>query len=469
LSEAAPIAATEGPSRLRPAAPIPHRRNLTNVQVVFELGKNMIAAFGEPAYRVRYIYNPSWIQHFLLVNDPDGVRHVLLDNVDNYVKGIQLLRITRPVLGNGLVTADGPSWRFQRRVASPMFQMRNVAALAPAMADATAAMLARWAARPDDAPVDASEEMMRLTYDVISRTVFSNDVAASFEPMSAALETYLETQAKVDLLTLLGLPEWVPTPNRLRARGPLRFFRREIATVIAKRRALLARGGDAAPNDLLTLLLTARDPEGGRLFGETEVFDNVMTFIFAGHETTANALTWTLYLLSQFPEWERRIAAEAQDALQGRFAGADDLAKLPLTRMVLEEAMRLYPPVPILSRDTVGPDRVGPHAIGARTSVMISPWLLHRHRELWTEPDYFDPERFAPGRKEKIHRFAYLPFGAGPRICIGMGFAMQEAMIILSGIVQHWRLALEPGHPVESLARITLRPKYGMKMRLHRR
>ena len=469
VSEAAQAEPRDGAARLRPAAPIPHRRNLSNVQVVFELGKNMIAAFGEPAYRARYIFNPSWIQHFLLVNEPDGVKHVLLDHVDNYVKGIQLQRLTRPMLGNGLITAEGQSWRFQRRVASPMFQMRHVTGFAAAMAAAVNETLLRWSGLADGSPIEAGEEMMRLTYDVISRTMFSSDVTMPYRPMSEALDTYLATQAKVDLLTLLGLPDWVPTPNRLRAKVPLRFLRREIEGVIARRRATLARADAVPPDDLLTALLTARDPQGGALFGEAEVFDNVMTFIFAGHETTANALTWTLYLLSQFPQWDARLAAEASAALNGRAAGAEDLGALPLTRMVLEESMRLYPPVPILSRENIATDKIGPHKIAAHTSVMISPWLLHRHRALWEEPDYFAPERFAPGAREKIHRFAYLPFGAGPRICIGMSFAMQEAMILLSAIVQHWRLELQPGHPVEPLARITLRPKYGMKMRLRRR
>jgi cytochrome P450 len=202
------------------------------------------------------------------------------------------------------------------------------------------------------------------------------------------------------------------------------------------------------------------------LFGEAEVFDNVMTFVFAGHETTSNALAWTLYLLSQFPDADARVAREAMDA---RSNEPSDLSGFSYMRMVLEESMRLYPPVPIISRDSIGPDVVGPVTIRPKTSVMIAPWILHRHRKLWEDADYFDPERFAPGRREKIHRFAYIPFGAGPRVCIGMGFAMQEAMIILAAILREYRLELVPGHPVEPQARVTLRPKYGLKMRLWKR
>jgi len=231
----------------------------------------------------------------------------------------------------------------------------------------------------------------------------------------------------------------------------------------------LAAAPDRAPQDLLTLLLTARDPEGGALFGEDEVYDNVLTFIFAGHETTANTLAWTLYLLSQDPEWDARVAREASDVLGRRFANADDIAQLPVTRMVIEEAMRLYPPAPLMARDAVSGDTVGSIPIEAGTFVLIPIWVIHRHKRLWANPDSFDPERFAAGRREAIHRFAYMPFGGGPRICIGMSFAMQEAAIILSMIAREFRLTLKPGHPVVPMARITLRPQHGLKMSLFRR
>ncbi len=464
MAETAP-----SPVRVRPAAPIPHTRDLSTLQVLIELSKNPVAAFGARAYRERYIYSRTWVQDFLMVNDPDGIKRILLDNAENYVKSIQFQRLTRPALGNGLVNAEGASWRFQRRTTAPMFQMRHVASFAGTMAAATEEMIVRWSALADGTVIDVADEMMRLTYDIISRTMFSRDVTMDYAPMAEALAVYLETQGRIDVLSTIGVPSWVPTPNRLRARGPLRFFRRELQAMIARRRAQLAENPASAPDDLLTLLLTTRDPEGGTLFGEAEVFDNVMTFVFAGHETTANALGWTFYLLSLSPEWDGRVAREARTILNGRMPGTDDLGAMTDTRMVLEEAMRLYPPAPIVSRDSVRPDRFGDIRIEANTSVLISPWVLHRHKTLWDEPDYFDPERFGPGRREKIPRFAYLPFGAGPRICIGQGFAMQEATIILSAVAQRFRLALVPGHPVEAQARLTLRPRNGLKMTMTRR
>jgi cytochrome P450 len=311
--------------------------------------------------------------------------------------------------------------------------------------------------------------MMRLTYDIISRTMFSSDVKMDYRAMSRALSSYFENVGRVDFAGALGVPDWMPTPRRLRALPALKFFRREMHALIERRRTLLRSSPNAAPQDLLTLLLTTRDPDGGKLFGEDEVYDNVLTFIFAGYETTANALSWTFYLLSQYPEWDAVVAREAKAVLEERPAGTDDIAQLASVRMVLEESMRLYPPAPLMARDAVGADAVGGIAIEPRTFVLVPIWVIQRHKRLWENPDSFDPERFAPGRREKIHRFAYMPFGGGPRICIGMGFAMQEAAIILSMIAREFCLTLKPGHPVVPMARITLRPLHGLKMRLHRR
>ena len=459
---------TETLSAKRPAAPVPRARPVSFLRVLWELRQNPIAAFGEGAYRLPLVHLTSRIRDFLLVNEPGAIRHVLLDNAANYIKSDQVQRLTRPALGNGLLNAEGASWRFQRRTAAPMFQLRHVESFAPAMSAAAAGMLSRWDTLCDGATIDVADEMMRLAYDIISRTVFSGDVTMDYARMSKALLTYLETLGRIDMLGLLGLPRWVPTPDRLRAQPALRYFRREMEALIERRKALLERDAASAPNDLLTLLLTAHDPEGGTLFSAREVFDNVMTFVFAGHETTANALAWTLYLLSQFRDADARLASEAVGVDEAALA-AGALPELPFTSAVLEEAMRLYPPAPFISREAVGSDTVGGRVIAPRTSVLISTWILHRHHLLWERPDEFDPTRFLPGQRENIRRFAYLPFGAGPRICIGMSFAMQEAMVLLATITRRYRMELAPGEEVQPLARITLRPKGGLKMRLWRR
>jgi len=449
----------ESPARIRPAAPVPTDRLVSRIEAVRLIGQNAVAAWGERAYQLPYIYDRNWMQDFLLVNDPEGVKHVLLDNVGNYIKSRQVQRTTGPALGNGLFNADGESWKIQRRTAAPMFSARRIQDFAEPMAAVAERELAPWR---DGMTVDAADQMMRLTYRIITHTMFSDDVKVDYKAAADHFVTYLDTLGRVDMLMMLGMPHWVPTPKRVKAGRAMRFFRHEIGSLVARRANEIARDPAGAPKDLLTTLLTAHDPEGGASFTQDEVYDNVMTFIFAGHETTANTLAWTLYLLSQFPEVDAKVAVEVR-------AADGDIARMPYTRQVLEESLRLYPAAPFVSRDSIGPDRVGPHDIRGGTSVLISPWLIQRHRKLWREPDYFDPDRFAPGNREKIHRFAYIPFGVGPRICIGMGFAMQEALICLSCIVARWRLEMVPGHIVAPLSRLTLRPEFGLQMKVHAR
>ena len=238
-------------------------------------------------------------------------------------------------------------------------------------------MLARWRNLPDGTELDVGEEMTQLTYDIISRTMFSNDVTMDYHTMSSALATYFENVGRVDFAGALGVPDWIPTPRRLRARPALRFFRREMGALIARRRKVLADNPSSAPQDLLTLLLTARDPEGGALFGEEEVYDNALTFIFAGHETTANTLIWTFYLLSQFPEWDARVGGEAKAVLGSAPADASSTDKLATIRIVLEETMRLYPAAPLLARDAVAADKIGRNR--------------HRSQDLRPHSDLGDP------------------------------------------------------------------------------
>ena len=462
-------AAEPTPHGLRPAAPVPHTHTPTTIRFLVDLARNPIEAFGQYAYHEPYVYKRSWIRHLLMVNDPEGVRHILLDNANNYVKSDQAVKRVRPVAGNGLLTAEGASWKFQRRTAAPIFQMRKVAGFTPEMTAATQAMLSRWSAKGEGAVIDIGAEMMRLTFDIISRTVFSNEITTDYGKIAHSMATYLDNLGRITIPDVMGLPGWVPTPGRLRARPAINFFRNELGALIDRRRERIARDPANAPDDLLTLLLTAQDPEEGALFSEAEVYDNVSTFVLAGHETTANALTWTFYLLSQFAEHDAALSKEVRDILKSDGATSDDVPALAFTRAVIEEAMRLYPPAPIFARDSVNADKVGPVEIEPNTAIIIAPWLIHRHRKLWDAPEYFMPERFAPGAREKINRFAYIPFGGGPRICIGMAFAMQEAIVILSTIVKRYRLELLPDQKVEPLARITLRPRYGLKMRLVRR
>jgi cytochrome P450 len=448
--------------RRRPAAPVPMERALTGLRFLREVRRNPVATLTSGTYQVPIFVVRTMLGDLCTVSDPAAIKRVLLDNVENYPKGHQQqIRLT-PALGNGLLTAEGASWRFQRRTAAPVFQHKRLVGFADAMAAATEDMLGRWDAMGEGTTLDISAEMMRLTYDIISRTVFSNEVAMGHEEMSRAVGIYFDTVGRGDLASLIGLPQWFPTPSRLRVAPTLNHFRREVRRVVAKRRSEIAASN--APDDLMTMLIQAQDPESGKGLSDEEVYDNVITFIGAGHETTANALAWTFYLLSEFPWADTTLAREVQD-IPARPA-TSNIDPLAYTRMVLEESMRLYPPVPFMARQANAEDTLSGVHIRAGSQILISPWLLHRHHLLWDEPDLFVPERFTPERKEKMHRFAYMPFGGGPRICIGMGFAMQEAMIILAMIAKRYRLQLVQGQTVEPVARITLRPRNGLKMRL---
>jgi cytochrome P450 len=329
--------------------------------------------------------------------------------------------------------------------------------------------LARFeTAAAEGATIDMAAEMTALTYEIISQTVFSSELQTGAEVMRAAISHYFAVLGRIDLWDFLKVPVWLPRPALWRVRSSTKVFRNEVHRLLEQRRARAATA-EKLPHDIVTLLIQARDPETGSGLGEEIIQDNLVTFIGAGHETTANALGWTLFLLSEFPWAYDRLAHEVDTVLNGNIPSAQDIPKLVFARMVIEEAMRLYPPVPFLSRQAIGPDRLGDAEVRPRSLVVVAPWVVHRHRLLWEEPELFEPERFAPDRRALVPRFRYLPFGAGPRICIGGGFALQEALIALAMIVQRFRFRLTAGAKVEPLAWITLRPSNGLPMRLERR
>jgi cytochrome P450 len=448
----------------RPPAPLPRAGGLGPLGLYRALRRNAITAWRADAFEEPFIADRNQLGGFVLLNDPDMIRHVLVDNAANYPKDeLQLDKLT-PAVGRGLLTSEAADWRLQRRTVAPLFQPAAVASYLAAMAASVDAMLVRWAdhARAGTT-IDAAGEMTALTYDIISRTVFSHEIETSPEVMGAAITTYFDALGRIDLWDVLPLPRWLPRPAFIRARPAQKIFRDEVARLLARRRARVA-AGETMPDDLVTRLIAARDPETGTPLADTLIHDNLVTFIGAGHETTANALTWTLFLLSQFPDADARVATEA--ARTNSAPGADALATLEDTRMILEEAMRLYPPVPFMSRDVAARDRIGEVAVAPGTRIIIAPWVLHRHRRLWKDADLFVPERFAPARRGEIARFAYLPFGAGARICVGMTFAMQEALLALAMIARRFRLTLVEGADVMPFARMTLRPLNGLPMRI---
>ena len=445
------------------AAPPRFRGRMPLLRFLRTIKDSSVATYGEEMFEQAIVERRVLWQRYIIVNAPRGIQHVLLDNAENYVKSRVARRLVEPGIGRGLLTSEGETWRRQRRIMAPAFDHRSLVGYAPVMTDAAASLLARWDRLSDGAPLDIAQEMMRLTLRIIARTMFSTDADDVGPIVEEAVGRY-QREVRPGLLDLLNLPDWVPRP----ATRPWSHIFDELDLVIDR---LIRRDADAPAEhkDLLARLLEARDAETGRPMESGEVRDQVVTIFMAGHETTSQALTWTWYLLSQHPAQEAKFHAELEHVLGGRTPRFEDLAELRYTRMVLEESMRLYPPAHTMSREALGDDVIEGHRVAKGSVVSIVPWLIHRHRLLWERPDAFDPERFAPERVSERPRFAYIPFGGGPRICIGASFAMTEALIILAMLGQRYRLRLAPGTEVEPVGLITLRPRHGLPMILERR
>jgi cytochrome P450 len=467
--DSTPTRAPGAARRPPPPAPEPSDRPLGRLEVLVRLRSNPLTLWTKRHFREPVVAGPGLLGYGVVVSDPAGIRRVLVENVANYRKDDLQRAVLAPGLGQGLLTVEGEAWKRARRTLAPLFTPRRVAALARKMAPPIEAQVARMAARRDGRIVDVGEDMTRLTYDVLAETLFSNTIAGGAAAFGSALTRYFDTQGRIDPLDILGAPAWLPRIGKLRARPAIRFFEERVTAIIAQRQAELAagQGRPDEPPDLLSALLQARDPETGTGLTDEEVGANIVTFIGAGHETTANALTWTLYLLSTHPEARRAVEAEADAAGDLAQAALDE--RLPWTRAVLEESMRLYPPVASLTRAAVERDVVAGAVVPKGALVVVAPYVLHRHEMLWEEPALFRPERFLPGARERIERYAYLPFGAGPRVCIGQLFAMTEAVMALAAMTRALRFHHAGDAPPAPQQRITLRPRGGMPMRITRR
>jgi cytochrome P450 len=442
----------------RPAAPEPPCSRPGLIASVRALRSNPITAFAKEAYE-RSVLDLGRFRRVLLVNDPDEIEHVLLGNAENYRKSIQQQRRLRPALGEGLLTAEDEAWRRSRRVAAPLFSPKAIAQLLDDMRDATEAMRDRWFARPGVAePLDLAAEFQRLTYEIVSRTVFSGALDVDRARVHANMAIYFDTFGRIDLASILNLPSWLPTPAALRARPALAVFRSIVDRIVAQRRQDPGR----EVRDLLDRLMLAPDPKTNRKLPPGTVADNVLTFLAAGHETTGNALSWIFYLLSLYPETEEAVTAELRAAFGEGPPRRDLFGRLVMTRAVIDETLRLYPPAPFIGREAICEDTLAGRPIKPGTQVLISPWIVHRHRLLWEEPDAFRPERFLPREKQSIRRGAFIPFGLGPRTCIGEGFAVQEMITVLAVILPAFRFRLADPRAVFPKARITLHPRGGM-------
>jgi cytochrome P450 len=451
----------------RPPAPRERKKPLGRFGMIYALWRNPLEIWTVRHFDEPILIGQTSIGFRAVINDPTAVRRVLLDNATNYRKDALQLRVLKPGLGDGLLTVEGEAWRVQRRALAGMFSPRQVGEFAPAMHRVARAAVERIASGLGEKPLAVDVEMALITLQVLEQTLFSQGLGRDASEFQRAVTSYFDSFGRLDPLDLLGAPKFLPRFGRIRGRESLAFFETAVSEIIAARQELIDSGA-APPIDLLTLLLRAADPQTGQAISLADVRSNIVTFIGAGHETTANALSWTLYLLSQSPQWRDQVEAEIEAHFDPA-SDADPNDSLPITRAALEEALRLYPPAATLSREAIGEDWLCGVRIPVGTIVTVAPYLLHRHRRLWKRPELYDPSRFLAPNRDSIDRFAYIPFGAGPRVCIGMAFAMQEAVIVLAHLMKHFRFRLAPGCVVEPRQRLTLRPRNGLAMCVERR
>lgn len=449
-------------ANFRPPAPVPPESPLPFLARMRTARTNALGMWSRHAYEDEVVEARMLGRKLVLLNRPEDIHHVLVANPENYRRTAASLRILRPITGAGLLLSEGETWKLQRRTIAPALAPRSLPVLlrhvVTAIDDAVVAL------GTGNEELNLLAAMQDLALEIAGRSMFSLETRAFGAELRGFLAEYAVRLARPHMLDML-LPHGMPAPLDV----PRYFFQRRwmrfVDRIIAGR---MAEPEQAAARDLFDLLRAARDPETGRGFSAAELRDQVATMILAGHETTAVALFWSFFLLANVPEAQERIAAEASAVSITPDNAARALEQLPYTRAVLSEALRLYPPAFTLVRQAIGPDRVGDVEIPPGTVVMMAPWVLHRHRKLWREPEVFDPSRFLPGAPP-VPRFAYLPFGAGPRICVGAQFALSEATLVLARLTRAFRVELAPGEIVMPTAVITTQPDHPALFHLTRR
>jgi cytochrome P450 len=393
----------------------------------------------------------------LLVN-PEHIEQVLKDT-DAFIKS-RGFRVLKTLLGEGLLTNEGESWFRQRRLAQPVFQQKRIAGYGQIMVDYTEQMLSNWESEQE---IDIHAEMMRLTLNIVMKCIFDRDVSeGEAQDVAHALDitmNWFESKRKQNFIVW----EWFPRPENIRYRNAIARMDESIYKLIADKRQ------NSGSTDLLSLLMEAKDEDDGSSMNDKQLRDEVATLMLAGHETTANALSWTWMLLAQHPECDRKLTEELQTVLKGRPPTVADLPKLRYTEQIIKESLRLYPPVSIFGREAVSDYILDDYCIPAGCVVTISQWVMHRHSKYFDRPEDFVPERWENDLEKRLPRGVYIPFGDGPRICIGKGFAMMEAVLLLATIAQKYSLSLIEDSPIIPQPSITLRPEQGIQVQLHQR
>jgi cytochrome P450 len=430
----------------------PPERRLHRLAFISRFVRNPLLVVPRAAYHEDFVAASG--APIAWVTGPELIRKVLLEEREKYAKTAQV-RLLGPLLGRGILTSEGADWKWQRQASAPMFRQQELAQFVPAFVRATRRLVARWT---DNAVRPIERDMTEVTFDVISATLLPSTDAGMPAAIEASTASFQRAGAWAQLYAWVGAPGGPPPPGGRGSAAAVAALRAAVHRIVAERRA-----AGEAKDDLLARLMGARDPETGQQMNDEQLVDNLLTFYLAGHETTAKALTWTLFLLAAAPAWARRLEAEV-DAVAGRDeVSAAHAERMPLAQQVLKESMRLYPPVPLMTRQAAEDTALGGHQIRAGTSIVMPIYTIHRHARRWEAPDAFLPERFDLEREAAIPRYQYMPFGAGPRICIGMPFAMLEATAILATLLQRVRFARVGRDPVP-VARVTLIPQGGMPL-----
>jgi cytochrome P450 len=460
IAEAYDIPAPRAP--LVPPSPPRAPEGMNVLGRISAMRKSMIGTWGQPAYEEDIIQGRFFGHGSFILNTPDAIRHVLVDNYENYTRTPPGMRVLRPVLGEGLLISEGRAWKHQRRTLAPAFTPRAVVTLIPHMIAATDETIAKLAANAGT-PVDLREAMQRMTLEIAGRTMFSFGMERHGATLRDFVMEYGARLARPHFLDLLLPLNW-PTPqdfSRARFRKRWTAF---VAMLMAERRAAGKKAG-APSSDLFDLMNAARDPETGQAFSDEQLGDQVATMILAGHETTATALFWSLYLLALDPATQDAVAREVKGAITD---GRLDLERLKFTRAVIDETMRLYPPAFLIARSALAPDRIAGLSVKKGDVILIAPWLLHRHEKLWRDPNAFVPQRFMPPEPAP-DRFSYLPFGVGARVCIGAHFALVEATLALAKMIGAFRVELLDQAPLMPIGIVTTQPERSPMFRIAQR
>lgn len=463
------MASTESPELFEPPAPLPRPVPPSRLGIITTVLRNPLELWGVPSYTLPWIETRFFGRTTIIVNDPGLIRHVLVDNAANFPMDEVRQLVLRPILRDGLLTAEGGVWKRSRKAMAPVFTPRHARGFARQMLLKSEEFAARYEA--DGTVRDIAADMTALTYIILSETLFSGEIATEGQDVAADVDALLHHMGRIDPLDMLAAPAWLPRLTRIGGRRVLAKFRALVRSTMEKRKAAIARDPQSAPRDFLTLLLEVEGPQG---LTTEEIEDNILTFIGAGHETTARALAWTLYCVANSPAIRDAMETEIDSVLEDGADPVDWLERMPLVRAAFEEALRLYPPAPSINRQAQTRDRFEGSdgtAIDIRkgATILIMPWTLHRHELYWERPRVFDPRRFLPENREKIGRFQYLPFGAGPRVCIGATFALQEAVIALAVLMRRYRFDVTDETRPWPVQKLTVQPAGGLPMRVTRR